>query len=575
MRLSVGLKVFSVAMLLLLLAGGVAWINANQARQVRSLVLNVVDVYVPAYGALARANVRSVEESAFLRRLILAEARHQGAAATIERLRASTDQKGRDADKELATARTLIRGAIGDAINFGDNVALGRLETRLELMEADRRSFGALRENVIKALESDDRNRLDALMPRLDQLRDDFNEKTELARREMLRLLDSAGRVAVAEQERAVRYGNLLLSVALALGLLVATAVTISLVRPLRLLLGAAVAVQQGALDTELPVTSRDEVGQLTAAFNSMVRALRAQARLRETFGRYVDPRIVKGLIDQPNILAGRGERQVMTVFFCDMKGFTSLCEGMTPAGMVNVVNRYLAVMSEPIREQHGIIDKYIGDAIMAFWGPPFSGPDEHARLACMAALEQLVRLESFRAELPELVGIKRGLPHIDMRIGIATGEVVVGNIGSDVSMSYTVMGDTVNFASRIEGANKVYGTRILIDAGTADQARGAVAVREIDSLLVVGKQEPQKVFEVLGPAGQLSTERQRIVDLYAMGLDAYRRCGWAEAEAAFRACLEIAPDDGPSQTLLARIAQLAVNPPPGDWNGVWTMSEK
>ncbi|MBI2752764.1 MAG: hypothetical protein HYX46_04520 [Betaproteobacteria bacterium] len=264
-----------------------------------------------------------------------------------------------------------------------------------------------------------------------------------------------------------------------------------------------------------------------------------------------------------------------MTVFFCDMEGFTSLSEGMTPAGMVNVVNRYLAVMSEPIRERHGIIDKYIGDAIMAFWGPPFSGPDEHARLACMAALEQLERLKSFRAELPDLMGIKRGLPHIDMRIGIATGEVVVGNIGSDVSMSYTVMGDTVNFASRIESANKVYGTRILIDAGTADQARDAVAVREIDSFLVAGKREPQKVFEVLGPAGPLSTERQPLADRYAKGLAAYRRCAWAEAEAAFRACLEIAPDDGPSQTLLSRIAHLAVDPPSDDWNGVWTLSEK
>lgn len=574
MRVSVGLKIFSLAILLLLLAGGVAWVNAHQARQVRSLVLNVAEVYVPAYGSLARANVRSVEESAALRRLILAEARQrqEGAAA---RMQASVDQKGIDADSELASARNLIQRAIDDAVDFGDKVALGRLETRLQLMEADRSHFRTARDDILKALGPDDRDRFDALISRLDQLRDDFNEKAELARREMLRLLEGAGRVAIAEQERAVRYGNLLLSAALALGLLVAVAVTISLVRPLRRLVGGTLAVQGGELDTELPVTSRDEVGQLTAAFNSMVRELRAKARIRETFGRYVDPRIVQSLIDEPDVLAGNGERREMTVFFCDMKGFTSLCEGMTPAGMVNVVNRYLAVMSAPIREHQGIIDKYIGDAIMAFWGPPFTGAGQHARLACAAALEQLVRLERFRAELPELMGIKRGLPHIDMRIGIATGEVVVGNIGSDVSMSYTVMGDAVNFASRIESANKAYGTRILIDAGTAEQARGAVAVREIDSLLVVGKREPQKVFEVLGPAGSLAADRQRVVDLYAEGLQAYRGGAWARAEAAFRACLEIAPDDGPSQALLSRVAQLAANPPPANWNGVWTMIEK
>ncbi|TAK53920.1 MAG: adenylate/guanylate cyclase domain-containing protein, partial [Dehalococcoidia bacterium] len=354
------------------------------------------------------------------------------------------------------------RHAVDAALDFGDKVALGRLETRIELMEADRRSFAAARDSVIQALASEDRGRLDALLPRLDQIRDDFNAKSELARREMLDLLNGAARVAVAEQERAVWYGNLLLSAALALGLLAAAIVTVSLVRPLRRLLGGVAAVQQGALDTELPVTSRDEIGRLTAAFNAMVRELRAKARMRETFGRYVDPRIVAGLLDRPEAAAGGGERRVMSVFFCDMAGFTSLAEGMTAAGMVNVVNRYLAAMSEPIREQHGIIDKYIGDAIMAYWGPPFNGSDEHARLACLAALAQLARLESFRAELPELMGIKRGLPQIDMRIGIATGEVVVGNIGSEVSMSYTVMGDAVNLASRLEGANKVYGTRIL-----------------------------------------------------------------------------------------------------------------
>jgi hypothetical protein len=117
--------------------------------------------------------------------------------------------------------------------------------------------------------------------------------------------------------------------------------------------------VQQGALDTEVPVTSRDEVGELTIGFNAMMKELRAKARIRETFGRYVDPRIVESIIDRPDRLAGAGERREMTVFFCDMKGFTSLSEGMTPAGMLRVVNHYLSLMSGPIRRNHGIIDKY------------------------------------------------------------------------------------------------------------------------------------------------------------------------------------------------------------------------
>ena len=205
-----------------------------------------------------------------------------------------------------------------------------------------------------------------------------------------------------------------------------------------------------------------------------------------------------------------------MTVFFCDMKGFTSISEGLTPRGMVNVVNHYLTTMSVPIREYKGIIDKYVGDAIMAFWGPPFTSDADQARLACLAALDQLARLNTFRQDLPELMGIKHGLPDINMRIGIATGEVVVGNIGSDVMKSYTVMGDTVNFASRLEGVNKIYGSRILISEATAQRTLDTIETREIDTILVVGKAEPEKVFEVIGRKGEVDATTLMVRERFA-----------------------------------------------------------
>jgi len=363
-------------------------------------------------------------------------------------------------------------------------------------------------------------------------------------------------------------YFVVLLAAALTVGAVFAAIVTISLVRPLRRLLGGTQAVQGGALDTELPVTSRDEVGQLTAAFNAMVRELRAKAQLRETFGRYVDPRIVEALIDRPEFLPGRGERRVMTVLFYDMKGFTALSESVTPDALVAVVNRYLAAMSGPIRRRNGIIDKYIGDAIMAFWGPPFTSADEHARLACEAALEQLERLEDVRAGLPELLGLKRGVPEIDMRVGIATGEVVVGNIGSDTAMSYTVIGDPVNLASRLEGANKVYGTRLLVSAATADMVRDALELREVDTVIAAGKHEPQQVFEVLGRKDAVSPECRALAERYAEGLAAYRRREWSDAEAAFRGGLDIMAD-GPCAALLSRIAHFRAHPPTEGCDGV------
>jgi class 3 adenylate cyclase len=234
----------------------------------------------------------------------------------------------------------------------------------------------------------------------------------------------------------------------------------------------------------------------------------------------------------------------------------------MTPAALVNVLNRYMTVMSDPVRRHDGIIDKYIGDEIMAFWGLPFTGAEEHPRLACLAALDQLAGLTAFRAELPELTGLRRGVPEIDIRIGIATGDAVVGSIGSEQTRNYTVIGDTVNLASRLVGANKTYGTRALVSEATSRFAADLVEAREIDSVIVVGKTEPHRIFELLGRKGEVAGERLALRDAYVGALSAYRRKAWDEARAGFENCLAIAPDDGPSKVFLKRIAQFCAAAP-------------
>jgi len=264
-----------------------------------------------------------------------------------------------------------------------------------------------------------------------------------------------------------------------------------------------------------------------------------------------------------------------MTILFCDMKEFTTLSEGMTPAALVNLLNRYITVMSEPVRHNNGIIDKYIGDGIMAFWGPPFTGTEDHSGLACLAALDQLAGVVGFRAELPELTGLRRGFPEVDIRIGIATGDVVVGNIGSEQTRNYTVIGDTVNLASRLEGANKTYGTRVLISEETSRFAADLVETREIDQVLVVGKTEPQRIFELLGRKGEVASEGLTLRDAFGEALAAYRRKNWEEARAGFQGCLEIVPGDGPSKVFLSRIAQFCTAAPGPDWDCVWSLVEK
>jgi len=262
-------------------------------------------------------------------------------------------------------------------------------------------------------------------------------------------------------------------------------------------------------------------------------------------------------------------------VLFCDVRGFTSTSEGMTPQGLVKVMNRYFSTMSAPIRDHEGIIDKYIGDAIMAYWGPPFTDHAAQARLASLAALKMLELVPQLRTELPELLGV-RTLPNsFDLRIGIATGEVLVGSIGSELMMNYTVMGDTVNLASRLEGANKEYGGRILVSEATIAAASDAVEAREIDRVAVLGQNRPQAVFEIMGRKDELSRAQLELRDRFSEGLAYYRRRQWDESRRAFEAALAIVSNDGPSITFINRLDKLILRPPGADWDGSWRLEQK
>jgi class 3 adenylate cyclase len=471
-------------------------------------------------------------------------------------MRASASRKAAPRSSAKSRRRAACSTRLADAVD----------DTRVHLDDEIAR--------LLPLLDGGDGKAIAGSLQRVDELRDDLNRQLEDVRGEMLAVVKTDTAATMRRQQSVVIAATILTVLAAALGIVFSVIVSTGLTRPVRHLLEGAQAVERGELDRTLDVTSQDEIGHLTIAFNRMIEQLRLKERIRETFGRYVDPRIVEGLISGP-ALAAAGERRVMTVMFCDVKGFVGVSEEMTPQGLVKVMNRYFSVMSAPIHEHGGIIDKYIGDAIMAYWGPPFTTDGDQARLAGFAALDMLAQVGPFRAQLPELLGL-RNLPiSFDIRIGIATGEALVGSIGSDVLMSYTVMGETVNLASRLEGANKVYGGRILTTEATVQAAGDALEVREIDRVVLVGQSHPQPVYEIMSRGGALTPAQRELRDRYGAGLAAYRNRRWEEARAAFTAALSAIPDDGPTLSMLKRIEVLAAAAPADDWDGAWRLDQK
>ncbi|GIL38722.1 adenylate/guanylate cyclase domain-containing protein [Roseiterribacter gracilis] len=571
-RITVSVKIFAIAVGLLLLMSIVALLTARMTRTVDAQLRTVAENYDPAADQLARASASSLERALWLRRVLMEGLNDDAQVNELADAKKKMEAADAATTAALQQARKHINDQIADPLDFDDNIKLARLDAQLEMLVMRRDSdFRRLIDAAMIAAVAHDRAALDRILPELDRERDLLTTRLQQYRDQMQDISAHALNGTRAYQHQTLQTSLLMLLVAAALGLTVAAAVTMGVVRPIRRLVAGAAAIQRGELDTVIAVTSRDEIGQLGDAFNKMVDELRAKERIRSTFGKYLDPRIVEGLVDRPELLSAAGERRLMTVLFADMQGFTSISETTTAQALVTIVNRYLTLLSAPVREHQGVIDKYIGDAIVAYWGPPFCDPANQAIQACLAALDMQRELDTLRAELPDLLGVKRYLPTIAVRIGIATGEAVVGNIGSDLTKNYTVMGDTVNLASRLEGANKFYGTELLVNEATAMAVQGRIELREVDRFLPVGKSEPQRVYELLGPVGNTPPERLARRERFVEGLELYRAAQWDEAHAVFTA---LATEDPTSAIFAARVEQLRQEPP-DNWTGVWTLTEK
>jgi adenylate cyclase len=569
---SIRRRIVAIAVGLIILMVATSVLSMVMVARVGHLLDELTARYIPANEHLTRVNILSLERGLALRRMMLAKMQEPPDEIGYKFQKQLYDAKDAEVDREAQAARKLINAIIDDTSTPSDNAALARIDSRIDsLMNESRQHLGQETEELLSELDSRDFPAVRRILARIDSLRDQLTEKIDAVRTEMLKVSYGAVATIRSEQTRAVLISAIVTLLAAIVGLIFANLVSGGIIRSVRQLLEGTRAVEAGKLDQSIEVTTGDEIGQLAAAFNRMVVQLRDNQRVRETFGKYIDPRVVEGLIDRPTLTAAEGQRRVMTVLFCDLKGFTSLSKDMTPQGLVKVMNRYLSIMSEPIRTNRGIIDKYIGDGIMAYWGPPFVDEVDHARFACLAAMEMIERIATLRQEIPELLGV-RGTPmeKCDLRIGVATGEALVGSIGSDVMMSYTVMGDVVNLASRLEGVNKTYGTRNLVSARTIAAADAALEVREIDRVVVAGHTRSEIIFEILGPKGELTPQQLLSRDKYLEGLAAYRERRWDEALGALNGSLGAIPDDGPSMALLKRVESLKATPPSRDWDGAW-----
>ncbi len=307
----------------------------------------------------------------------------------------------------------------------------------------------------------------------------------------------------------------------------------------------------------------------LGVVVENLWREQRRKREIQAMFGAYVDPGVVDRLVRNPDSVRLGGERREATVFFSDLAGFTDLSEKLPPEQMVEVVNAYLEETSECLHRHGAYVDKYIGDAVMAVLGAP-QALENHALAGCRAALEARAALAGVNARYAARVGVT-----LEVRIGLNTGELIVGNLGSSRKKQYTVMGDTVNLASRLEGANKAFGTGILLGEETARRVQGTLLTRPLARLRVKGKLQAVEVHTLHGAPGDLAPDEIEFVATYRTGYTAYVERRFAAAVPALSRALELRPGDYSARRLHTESLQFAHTPPPPTWEPVVSLDSK
>lgn len=471
--------------------------------------------------------------------------------------------------KEAANMRALT------VLNKSGPAELAQIRAMLGEIDATHRLLEKRQRDVLGRLQQGHLERTTDMISMMDDIHGGLQERRHQVQVWVEDLVQRSLHEATEKHQRIVWTTVAMTVASVFLAVVLAALVTQRLVRPVRSLITGISTVEKGDLTVELPVQSGDEVGTLTKSFNFFINELRMKEEMRNAFGKYIDPRILERVLLRPGAVESVVGKQEMAVSFADLAGFTGIGELLTPAAVVNLLNSHFSLQADAVQRHQGVIDKFIGDAVMAFWGIPFTKEGEHAALACSAALDQVQALEKLERMLPEITGLRKNLPHLSQRIGISTGEVVAGSIGSDNARSYTVIGDTVNLASRLEQANRFYGTNILICQTTRLRAGEHFLAREIDLIVVKGKSESTRIYELLGMREHSAAERVALVEAFSAALASYRERDWDRAEIGFRKCLDLWKNDAPSLLFLERINTFRKNPPSNSWTGEWVFDAK
>ncbi|MEM9538396.1 MAG: adenylate/guanylate cyclase domain-containing protein [Cyanobacteria bacterium P01_E01_bin.42] len=507
-KIRIGTKIFGLALGMLGVSLVAISISYYRLSLVRKEVYLLAEYTISLTNSVTEINIYALEQNLLLHRIFRFYETEPLDRQRIDMEIANFERYGNLVDTELERSNRTIEQASGDRQLPASKEQIYPLVPILEQIAEKHQKFDDRALAIINFLAENDKIRARQLEKNIQVEEEEFNQEIASILNEINQLTIESAKSGQQHQQQVLQLGVVVAAIAIVGGLLSASAIATSLVSPTRYLTRKIKDVGEKNFNIEIHVPSQDEIGEIARSFQKMIAELKQKEKIKEIFGKYVDPRAIAHLLEDDRGTQTVGEKQTMTVFFSDIEGWEILENRLVSRESIAIINQYLTLMSAPISRHRGAIDKFLGTTIMAFWGEPFTTARDRDRLACYAALEQIASLDVLRQNLAQTID-RENLEQIDLRIGLATGELVVGNMGSESSKSYTVIGDAVNLASRLKGLN------------------------------------------------------------------AYWQRNWHQAEQLFGECLQLYPDDCPSQIFRDRVLQFQQTPPPEDWDGTWQLAKK
>tara|TARA_E500000331_G_scaffold237814_1_gene228161 strand:- start:2503 stop:4176 length:1674 start_codon:yes stop_codon:yes gene_type:complete len=550
-NLPIRLKIMGIVIILLVLMIFASAVSIKYISSVKSELSQIARGLVPITEKLGEIDVNVLKQELLLEKVFTYFEVEPLPELKINALLLAIDALRDRAQAEFDDAVHIAREGLNRANTEAHIIAFTRAEMLLKILRTSYLDLNKHSMEIIKLLKEGDHEKSLVLEAWLIEAEDEFNANSINFLAEIASVTEDSVLAAEKHQEILLVLSWFTTVLAVIFGLLASAFVSARMTRPLLNLLDASKKITKGDLETAAVVEADDEIGKMTAQFNRMVVGIRQKERIKATFGQFVDPRIVNSIISNYDL--DQAHRQPVTVFFSDIAGFSRISEQFTPSSMVRLVNEYLSLVSEPIAHRQGIIDKFIGDAVVAFWSTPFVQSAEGAEMCCLAALEQQRQIELFRTKVSEILGLRKDLPDIKVRMGIATSDCVVGNIGSTNSKSFTAIGPATEWAEDLENLNKKYNTEILVLEPTVKLISGKMEFRRLD-VLKIGHETSFQIYELLGPAGAVEVGKIDYRNQFEGALDLLEAGDVQDATEQFRACREINPSDGAVDVQLEKL---------------------